>query len=52
MRQEVDLPEDDPDRIPEWLSTASGTNDAGSDAGWDMSLEDGSDDEEWVIRDD
>ena len=55
-QKEVDVPEEDaPDRIPDWLSDASGTSDVssdgdsdgGSDCGWDMSLEDGSDEPEW-----
>ena len=60
-QKEVDLPEDHPDRIPDWTSDASGTSDlesdvsydGGSDDGeWDMSLEDGPDAAEWIPGDD
>ena len=61
---EFKIPEDDTDRIPEWMSDASGTCDVGddggsdsnnegdSDGGWGLSLEAGLDDPEWTFGDD
>ena len=59
-QKEVRLPEGGPDRIPDWLSDASDMgsdvssddgSDGGSDGGWGTSLEDASDEAEWVPGD-
>lgn len=57
MQREAKLSPDDIDRIPDWMSDDSGTRDVdsdiGSDGGWDMALEEGSDDgSDWAFGDD
>ena len=59
VRKEVKISEDDTDRIPDWMSDSDdgdGGNDgdsgSDSDGGWDMSLEAGLDDPEWMFGDD